>query len=43
MLNIAISWQTVPDSSAITIKQNVGFKVGIVCPEKFQLNLIQNG
>ena len=35
-------WQTVPDSKTITIKQNVRFKVG-KCPEKFQLNQIQNG
>ena len=33
--------QTVPDSLTVTMKQNVRFQVGI-CPEKFQLDQIQN-
>ena len=35
-------WQTVPDSSTITIKQNVRFQVGM-CSENVQLEQIQNG
>ena len=35
-------YYTVPYSWTITIKQNVWFQVGI-CPEKFQLDKIQNG
>ena len=35
-------WQTFPGSLTITIEQNVWFQVGI-CPEKFQLDQIQNG
>ena len=35
-------WQTVPDSYTITMKQNLRFEGGI-CPEKYQLDQIQNG
>ena len=35
-------WHTMPDSSTITIEQNVQFQGGI-CPENVQPDQIQNG